>query len=156
MNSSEVNPEIQSTGKTMKKKALVWVAGIIIGAIAVLAISVTVQKNSAYQSKVSSMTALADRIVPESDWKENRRLSVIGSPNCVSFDQDCYVLQRSWTAENPVDIEKMANQLEIPMEHTQYPEDCMRSTDDGGRTEICAYESKSMDNWQISLRIRQR
>lgn len=112
--------------------------------------------NSKHASKVDSMTATADRIIPESDWVEGRRLSVTGGPSCVSFDQDCYVLHRNWEADEPVDIEKMADQLGIPMEHTMYPEDCMRSTDDGGRTEICAYESASLGNWQISLRIRER
>lgn len=156
MNPLETQSETSSIGKHKRMKILAWTAVILIGAVAALAITFTVQKNIAYQSKVTSMTALADRIIPESDWKEVQRLGVLGGSDCVSFDQDCYVLHRSWSSEVPVDIEKMADQLEIPMEHTQYPEDCMRSINDGGRTEICAYESKSQENWQISLRIRQR
>lgn len=155
MESSETSIETASTTKVRKRKLLVWFVGVILGAITILSVSATVHKNSAYQSKVDSMTALAERIIPESDWIGGKT-AIIGKSSCVSFDQDCHVLFRNWEAEIPVDIEKMADQLGIPMEHTQYPEDCMTSTDDGGRTEICAYESKSRDNWQVSLRIRQR
>lgn len=132
-----------------------WILGVASSLVLITIISVSWQVQSKYQSKIDSMTATADRIIPESDWVEGQRLPVSGESNCVSFDQDCYVLHRSWEAQEPVDIEKMADQLNIPMEHTNYPEDCMVSTDDGGRTEICAYESKSLGNWQISLRIRE-
>lgn len=149
------NQSLSSDRKT-EHKAFWWTLGVATALVLTVTISVSVQVNSKYQSKIDSMTATADRIIPGSDWVESRRLSVTGESNCVSFDQDCYVLHRSWEAEEPVDIEKMANQLGIPMEHTEHPEDCMRSTEDGGRTEICAYDSPSRGNWQISLRIRER
>jgi uncharacterized protein YbaP (TraB family) len=149
------NPSLSSDRKT-GHKAFWWTLGVAAALVLIAIISVSVQVNSKHQSKIDSMTATADRIIPESDWVENRRIPVTGESNCVSFDQDCYVLHRSWEAEEPVDIEKMADQLGIPMEHTNYPEDCMRSTEDGGRTEICAYDSPSLGNWQIALRIRER
>lgn len=147
--------ESSDSNTNSARKKLVWILGIIIAVVFISAVSIGTSQNVKYNAKIDSMTALADRIIPESDWVGGKS-AIIGKSGCVSFDQDCHILFRNWTAEIPVDIEKMADQLEIPMEHTMYPEDCMRSTDDGGRTEICAYESASLGNWQVSLRIRQR
>lgn len=155
---NQYSPQLQypPVPPAKSKKKLAWVLGSIAAVVLIAVVSVMISINVKYQSKVDSMTELSERIIPESDWVEGRKLPVLGGPNCVSFDQDCYVLNRSWEATEPVDIEKMADQLGIPMEHTQYPADCMRSTSDGGKTEICAYDSPSLGKWQISLRIRER
>lgn len=156
MDSQNSSPNHYSPLTPAKSRiTLALVFGIPGAVIVIAALLIMAYTNVKYQMKTDSMTASADRIIPESDWVEDQRLTVSGGSTCVSFDQDCHVLHRSWDATEPVDIEKMAEQLGIPMEHTQYPEDCMRSTSDGGRTEICAYESPSLGNWQVSLRIRE-
>jgi hypothetical protein len=147
--------ESSDSNTNSARKKLVWILGIVIVVIFISAVSIGTSQNVKYNAKIESMTELADRVIPESDWVGGKT-AITGNSSCVSFDQDCHVLFRNWNSEEPVDIEKMADQLAIPMEHTMYPEDCMRSTDDGGRTEICAYESASLGNWQISLRIRDR
>lgn len=151
------NPFPPNPVQEHNRKTLWIILGILGGIALICIISVAGYFNIKHQVRVDRMESVANRIIPESDWVEERNFGVSGGPYCVSFDQICFSLSRHWVADSPVDVEVMADQLGIPMKLST-TDGCMRGYEGRGSVEVCAYESERVDpgKWFISFRVSER